>query len=215
MTLCLKIVSLQQFEIFLLSKLKFPHVIKNLKNIYHSKKKSFYARLGTLICCAICFCAQFFYFSTSVWFIFSSFSMLRRDEIKFSFVDFFNWFFFQTPNWLLSNSVTSIIEFSRLGKGPFIYYLGRFWNIFWPTQSVSKHNSCRDSEKKSYFLNQFRAYIIYEWPLNEKNVLTFLHRTESVQILLKITSNIESKKNVKLLYHNENWVSFSSWPKIK
>ena len=41
MTLCLKIVSLQQFQIFLLSKLKFPHVIKNLKNIYHSKKKSF------------------------------------------------------------------------------------------------------------------------------------------------------------------------------
>ena len=132
----------------LLAKLKFPHVIKNLKNIYHSKKKIFYARLATVICCAICFCAQCFYFSTSVWFIFSSFSMLRRDEIKFSFVDFFNWFFFQTPNWLLSNTVTSIIEFLRLGKGPLIYYVDRFWNIFWPTQSQCKHDLCSDSEQK-------------------------------------------------------------------
>lgn len=59
--------------------------------------------------------------------------------------------FFQTSNWLLSNSVTSIIEFLRLGKGPFIYYVGRFWNIFWPTQSQCKHDLCTDSEQKMLF----------------------------------------------------------------
>ena len=77
--------------------------------------------------------------------------------------------FFQTPNWLLSNSVTSIIEFLRLGKGPFIYYVGRFWNIFWPIQSQCNHDLCTDSEQKMLFSEPVQSLrIIYEWSVHKR-----------------------------------------------
>ena len=63
------------------------------------------------------------------------------------------------------------------GKRLFIYYISRFWDIFWPTYKLSKHDLCSTDSKKEHFLTrrQLKLSCIANIPVDSGCLLRHLH----------------------------------------